>query len=136
MKTKLLYWLPMPVIATLNGIFRGWILIPLLSPIHARQVSSILLILILALYTRIIYAKLRIHFVADALFTGLIWVLLTIAFEFLLGYIILKHSIDVMLMEYNLIAGNLWSLVLVSLFFLPYLYFRYEAKISNTTNAH
>jgi hypothetical protein len=122
-KTLFVYWLPMPVIGVLNGIFRGLVIIQFMSEFHAKQVSSVLLIALLFFYTKIVFGHLSIHTKSHAWLTGLTWMLLTIVFEFVLGYGVLKHSLASIFSEYNLAAGNLWTLVLLGIATLPFVHF-------------
>ena len=102
---------------------------------HAKQVSSILLMILLFLYTGIIFSKLHIQTLKTAFLTGLGWVLLTVAFEFLLGNVILHLNINLILQEYNLPAGNLWILVLIAIGLFPFLHLRFR-MISTQNTSH
>ncbi len=116
----------MPVIGVLNGVFRGLVLMRFTSEFHAKQLSSLTLILLLLFYANTVFYRLRISRIKTAFLAGLTWVVLTIAFEFVLGYVVLQQDPAIMLQEYNVLAGNLWSLVLVAIFFLPYLLLRFD----------
>jgi hypothetical protein len=131
---KLLFWLPMPVIGTLNGLFRGFVLMQFMSEFYAKQISSVILVILLFFYTAFIFGRLGISSLKDSLLTGLLWVMLTISFELLLGYVVLQQDINVMLREYNLLKGNLWLLVLVAIMLLPYSLFRFKIQTHNTSN--
>ena len=50
---------------------------------------------------------------------GLFWTILTIAFEFGFGRLVMGHSWARLLADYNLLAGRLWVLVLLTLYFGP-----------------
>jgi len=47
---------------------------------------------------------------------GLFWTILTIAFEFGFGHYVLGHPWARLLADYNLLAGRLWVLVLLTLY--------------------
>ena len=51
---------------------------------------------------------------------GVIWLVLTIASEFLFGHYIARHSWTRLLADYDLSSGRLWSLVLIAVGLLPY----------------
>ena len=55
----------------------------------------------------------------EALLIGDEWVLLTIAFEFLAGYYLFGASWDALLAQYNVSRGEMWELVLVTMFVAP-----------------
>ncbi|MBU1230420.1 MAG: hypothetical protein KKA55_08620 [Proteobacteria bacterium] len=50
---------------------------------------------------------------------GLFWTILTIAFEFGFGRYVRGLSWQILLADYNLLAGRLWVLVLLTLYFGP-----------------
>jgi len=50
---------------------------------------------------------------------GLFWTLATVAFEFGFGHYVMGHSWQRLLADYNLLAGRLWVLVLLTLYFGP-----------------
>lgn len=124
LKKSFLWWLPLPVIGMLNGMFRGVLLNKIFPDYVAHQFSSLLMVVWILLYIEAVYGKLNYQKSAHAWVTGLTWVLLTVAFEFVLGYFIFGSSVQSMLAEYNLLEGRFWVLVLVSILFSPILYFK------------
>ena len=60
----------------------------------------------------------------QALAIGALWLVLTLAFEFMLGRFVSGLSWREMLAEYNLAAGRLWSLVPIWVAAAPYLFYR------------
>jgi hypothetical protein len=123
-KKSILWWLPLPAIGMLNGMFRGFLLNRIFPDFVAHQFSSLLMIVWILLYIEAVYGKLNYQKSSDAWLTGLTWVVLTVAFEFILGYFILGSSVQSMLAEYNLLEGRFWVLVLVSILVSPILYFK------------
>jgi hypothetical protein len=120
---KVLFWIPLTFIGFLNGFFRGWVLTYFLSDFHARQISSLLMVIWVFLYTKFIFGKLEVRKVFDAWLTGIVWLLLTMTFEFGLGYFVLGLTMEVMVSDYNLLEGRFWSLVLMAILVIPALYF-------------
>lgn len=59
---------------------------------------------------------------------GLFWTLLTIAFEFGFGRFVMGHSWQRLFADYNLLAGRLWLLVLLTLYAGPRLAARMLAR--------
>lgn len=117
-----LFWLPMILIAFANATIREVLLIKHLSEIRAHQLSTITLILFCSVYTWYILPYLDIQNSKKALLIGLIWVVLTVAFEFTLGRLTNK-SWEHLFQDYNLFAGRTWLLFIICLFLLPYLFF-------------
>ncbi len=52
---------------------------------------------------------------------GLIWLLLTIFFEFIAGHYIFGNPWDRIVGDYNILKGRIWSLVLLTTFLAPYI---------------
>jgi hypothetical protein len=48
------------------------------------------------------------------LIIGSFWFFLTIAFEFIFGYYVVGNNWDKLLMDYNVLKGRLWILVLIN----------------------
>jgi hypothetical protein len=48
-----------------------------------------------------------------------VWLLLTVAFEFLAGHYLFGHAWDRLLADYNLAGGRIWVLVLATTMFAP-----------------
>ena len=59
----------------------------------------------------------------QALAIGLLWLGLTVAFEFLFGHYVAGHPWP-QLHDYNLLAGRVWSLLLIWVAVAPYVFYR------------
>jgi len=55
----------------------------------------------------------------------MIWLIMTIIFEFGFGHDIMKHLWSKLLADYNLLQGRLWVLVLIYTVIFPYLVYTY-----------
>ena len=117
-----LFWLPMILIAFANATIREVLLIKHLSEIRAHQLSTITLIIFCSIYTWYVLPYLDVHNSKKAFLIGLIWVVLTVAFEFTLGRLTNK-SWEHLFQDYNLLSGRIWLLFIICLFLLPYLFF-------------
>lgn len=124
----ILLWLPMILIAFANAMLREMVIIKHYSEYHAHQLSTITLIIFCALYVWLVYPMLQIQRPAHAWVIGMLWVLLTVIFEFALGRLTGK-SWTFLLENYNLLAGRIWLIFLISLLFLPYLVHTIRNKI-------
>jgi hypothetical protein len=112
----LLAWFPMTLIAVANGAVREAWAIP-------RQLSTILLIVLLTLYMAFVFRRWPPQSARQAAAIGALWVGLTLVFEFALGWVT-GLSWSQMLAEYNLAAGRLWALVPAWIAVAPYAYYR------------
>lgn len=121
----ILAWLPMVAIAILNGILREQTYGKTLSESRAHQLSTITGIVLLGTYIWIVTSLLGFESFIQAVIVGCLWLGLTIAFEFLFGHFVAKHSWTDLLADYNLLAGRLWPLVLIWVAIAPVLFYRF-----------
>lgn len=105
------------LVETLHGIFRGLLLLPLVGQIRANQigvaVGSLLILVISILTIKWIGASRT----SELLGVGLIWLILTIAFEIGLGYTF--GGWGRVSMDYDPRQGGLMPLGLLILLFSP-----------------
>lgn len=113
MTRYLLAWFPMVLIAIFNASIREYTYGKFLSELHSHQISSLTGIILFGLFIGVITYVYPLESTLQALTIGLIWLALTIAFEFLFGHYVAGHSWVKLLEDYNLLAGRLWSLVLI-----------------------
>jgi hypothetical protein len=107
MLRSIVVWLIFILAESLNGTIRILWLIPALGDVRAHQISfmtGVLLILAIAL---LFVPWLRIQRIAPLLGVGLLWALLTLAFEIALGRMILGYSWEQVMADYNLRRGGL-----------------------------
>ena len=119
-----LAWIPMVFIGILNGVIRQFGYGRFLSELFAHQVSSVTGIILFASYVRILSTRWPLESSYQALVIGLIWLGLTVLFEFLFGHYVAKHPWSRLLHDYNILQGRLWCLVLLSITIAPYVMFR------------
>jgi hypothetical protein len=89
----------------------------------AHQLSTAVAILLFGLYTWGISARWPLNNSGQALAVGGMWLAMTTAFEFGFGRYVAGHSWEKLLSDYNLLRGRVWSLLLVAIFFLPWICF-------------
>ena len=123
-----LAWVPMIFIAVANGIIRQFVYGPQMSELSAHQISCATAILLFFFYTRLLACLMPLKNPRQAFLIGGIWLILTVAFEFCFGLFIAGHSLDRLLHDYNVAAGRLWVMVLISLTLMPYIAFRMIPK--------
>jgi hypothetical protein len=120
----ILAWIPMVVIAIANGVLRqSWYGKHLSEP-AAHQISTLTGIILFGVYIWLLVRFWRPTSTGQAIAIGLLWLVMTIAFEFLFGHYVAGHSWQRLLHDYNLLAGRIWLLVLVWVAVAPYLFYR------------
>lgn len=118
--SALVVWLIMAAAMVAHGALRERLLTPRAGELTAHQISCFTGCLVIIGVT---YAALPWLDVAGALrrqlWTGTMWVGLTLAFEFLFGHWVAGHSWSRLLGDYNVRRGRLWVVVLACTFLAP-----------------
>lgn len=121
----LAFWPVLAAIGIANGIVRAMTYGPRLAEGTAHRLST----LSAAVLTGIaVWTFARFYPVPDARTAALIgglWLLLTVAFEFLFGRYVAKYEWRRLLADYDLRNGRVWPLFLAWLTALPWLVYRY-----------
>lgn len=113
-----LLFIPVPII---NGLFRENFLKFYILPDTANFLSTLILSGLFFGYAFLILRKLIYKStLSEILMIGLIWVGLTIIFEFSLGVLIEKQPIGRLLEDYDILKGRIWSLFLLLMLFTPW----------------
>lgn len=121
----MLAWLPMMAIGILNGTIREATYGKVLSELRAHQVSTLTGVLLLGLYIWIITYFWSPESLQQALLIGVLWLGLTVTFEFIFGHYVAGHSWSQLLRDYNILAGRVWLLVLIWITVAPLLFYRF-----------
>lgn len=61
----------------------------------------------------------------DSIFLGLMWLVLTIIFEFSFGTFVIGYSLATLLYDYNIFAGRTWVLFLLTTAIAPFVVHKY-----------
>lgn len=129
-----LAWFPMVLIGIINGIIRQSVYGPSMSELTAHQVSTVTGITLLGFYVWVLTRKWRVRSARQAISIGLIWLALTVAFEFLFGHFVLGHPWSRLFHDYDILDGRLWILVLLWITTAPYVFYRFGAASGSRTN--
>jgi hypothetical protein len=117
-------WLVMAVLAVANGVFREVVLIPRIGEYPGHVLSTSLLVAaILAVSAAYFWRTGTAYTDAELLAVGVGWTLLTVGFEFLVGYAE-GTPVSVTIGQYDILAGHVWILVPLTLLVAPYLFGR------------
>jgi hypothetical protein len=123
-----LLWFALLVVAVGNGALREATFARTMPELRAHQLSTVIgSLLVGALICAFI------HFWPpsssfNALMIGFVWLCLTVAFEFFMGFVLRKRPIGEILADYDLFAGRIWVLFLVWLTVAPWLFYRLAAN--------
>ena len=118
-----LVWFILLVIAVLNGGFREAVLAPQMGRGVAQAVSTVMLSVLILAVGWISVPWIGPQTIQDAWTIGIIWVVLTLAFEFLGGHFLFGKPWQELLADYNLLAGRIWVMVLIVTLMTPVIAF-------------
>ena len=106
-----LVWLAILVLAVGNGALRDGVISPRIGEGPGRAVSTVILAGLVLLVARLTIRWIRPFTSGDAWRIGLLWVGLTLAFEFLAGRYLFGNPWEKILSDYDLTRGRIWLLV-------------------------
>jgi hypothetical protein len=119
-----LAWFPMVPIAVANGVVREFWYGRRLGELQAHRVSTLSALFLLGLYMWWVIRTWPPRSGTEAAAIGALWLGLTVAFEFVFGHYVAGHPWELLVQDYNLLAGRLWPLVPLGTAFALYLFFR------------
>lgn len=121
MRRALALWLGLVVLAIANGAVREAWLAPSLGPRAGEVASAVLLSALILVVAYLSIRWIGTRTVRGALAVGGLWLVLTVAFEFLGGRYLFGVEWDELVDNYRFWRGRAWVLVLVTVFAAPWL---------------
>ena len=118
---SLIAWMLILCLAVANGALREAVLIPSLGRASGLVLSGVLLCVCVALVAYVLVRLEQGIMVRQSAFVGILWLCLTLAFEFSFGRYIQHKPWPELLGAYTFKGGNLWPLVLLVTLLAPYL---------------
>jgi hypothetical protein len=114
-------WLVFMVSAIVNGAFRVSVLQMSLSEHLAHLISTAILCVVLFIEIDVFLGLVGDYSDASLLALGVMWTLLTVAFEFGFGHYVAGDSWGTLLENYNVGKGRVWPAVLLVVLITPVL---------------
>jgi hypothetical protein len=114
-------WLVFMVTAIVNGAFRVSVLQPSISEHLAHLLSTAILCVLLFVEINVFLGLVGEYSSASLGALGVMWALLTVAFEFGFGRYVAGDSWSTLLENYNVAKGRVWPAVLLVVLFTPVL---------------
>jgi hypothetical protein len=102
-----------------NGAARELWLIPLIGGPAGLAVSTLSLSAAILVLSWLTIGWIHPGSTRDAFLTGLAWLALTLAFEFLAGHYVFGKPWNDLLADYDILSGRIWVLVLVTTLLAP-----------------
>lgn len=117
----LLAWLVLLALAVVNGAAREAWLIPRIGASAGHAVSSLSLSALIFLLSWLTIGWINPATARDAFLIGLVWLALTLAFEFVAGHYVFRKPWNELLADYDVLSGRIWVLVLLTTTLAPLL---------------
>lgn len=119
-----LAWAGLVVLAIVNAVIRESVYKNPLGDLAAHQLSTLIGIILFGVYIWIVIGKWRPRSVVQAWSIGAVWLLMTIAFEFLFGHFVMGNPWSKILHDYNLLAGRVWIFIPIWVLVAPVLVYK------------
>lgn len=120
----ILVWFLLAIVAVTNGVVRQSTYGRSVSELAAHQISTVTAMLASGIVVWVANRYWPFETATQAGIIGLLWLAMTIAFEFGFGHYLAGHSWDHLLADYNIVNGRVWALFLVWVAILPYLIYK------------
>jgi len=119
-------WFVMLLVAVANGAVRDSTYGRRVDELTAHQLSTATGVLLLGIVIRGFVRLYPPSSGREAISIGLLWMALTVAFEFLFFHYVGGHSWSELLGNYNVLKGRVWVVVLAWIAIAPYVFFRLD----------
>lgn len=113
-------WLGLMIIGIANGVARNYTYGRRLPELAAHQLSTLIGMILITGYVWLMNMIWPLESAGQAIIIGLIWLGMTVVFEFTFGRYVVKHSWEKLLHDYNLRRGRVWILMLAWTTLAPY----------------
>ena len=97
-----------------------------MTELQAHQASTITILLLFSIYIGILLALVKPESAKQAMMIGLLWLGLTVIFEFLFGHYVAGHSWQKLFSDYNILQGRVWIVVLLWITTGPYVIYKLQ----------
>lgn len=125
-------WFPMVIIAIANGALRQFAYREYLGELRAHQLSTVIGVLLFGIYIWFLIHRWKVTSTAEARRIGLLWLAMTVLFEFIFGHFVMGHPWSTLLHDYNIVEGRLWIIVLCWVTIAPYVFTRFLKRAPET----
>lgn len=125
MTRYILAWFPMLALAIANGALRQLTFGKHMSELRAHQLSTAIGSVILGTFIWFVIHLWPPASSGQAVSIGLTWVALTVLFEFAMGRFIMHRPWQQLFHDYDLVAGRVWSLLLLWIGLAPYIFYKF-----------
>ena len=124
-----LVWLVIILAESVHGTLRQLFLAPIVGDFPARRIAFFIGMALIFLIAWLLIRWIRAENAKQLFAVGMMWAILTLAFEFGLGIFVLDYSWERMTEDYDVSRGGLMGFGILFMFFAPYLAARLHEKV-------
>ncbi|MBK7383893.1 MAG: hypothetical protein IPI81_11280 [Flavobacteriales bacterium] len=118
---SIVFWFVLMVLAIVNGTVRVKFIIPAVGETLGLVISTLLLCALILFATGLGIGWIGATTTWQAWSVGLLWLGMTLAFEFGAGHYLFKKSWHELLLDYDLLKGRIWVLVPIVTLLAPWI---------------
>ena len=122
-------WLVIMGAETIHGILRSAFLAPMIGDIRARQFSVLVGSLLILVLTLIFVGWIKASALHQLIVVGIMWVVLTVGFEIVLGRFVMGVTWERIASDYNIAQGGLMIFGLLIMLLAPLMMAKLRGKI-------
>lgn len=119
-----LAWFILMIAAIINGAIREAVYKDRLGDLRAHQLSTLTGIIFFGVIVWTLSRLWPLVSAKQAWIVGFVWLIMTMAFEFLFGHFVAGHPWCRLLQDYNIFAGRVWPLVLIWVTIAPWIFYK------------
>lgn len=120
-------WIGLMCIGIFNGVIREATYGRLVGDLAAHQISTATGVILIGVYVWILSRCWVLPSAGQAVAVGLIWLIITVIFEFFFGHYVMKNPWSRLLYDYNILEGRVWIIILIWTAIAPYAFFRLKS---------
>ena len=121
LRRGLIVWFLIILAESVHGVLRTMLLEPLIGDLSARQIGVVIGTAMILAITFMFVRWLKANSGCQFLLIGLMWVVLTVGFEILLGRYVMSLSWERILSDYDVANGGLMLFGLLAMLFAPWI---------------
>jgi hypothetical protein len=123
-----LAWFPMLALAVANGTLRQATYGKRIPELRAHQLSTLSAAVLMGGYIWLVIRAWPPGSTSEAVLVGVLWLVLTVAFEFFMGLVLARRPLREVLQDYNLARGRVWLLLLLWIALAPLVFHHCSAS--------
>ncbi len=120
-------WFPIVILAFANAAARQAVYEKYVGELAAHQISTLTMCILAGIYVWVLSGYLKLQSSGQAIGVGLMWLVMTIMFETILGRYVLGNPWSQVFRDYNILEGRVWGLFLLWLTVAPYVFYKVRA---------